>query len=205
MRQYRSSRRVRQAKKTAGSAESTGDRCTKGRADSPRKALEPGHFAFFGGAAEVGSEEFAGEGRAGLAAGFPLVQQGEVASLETFHVWAFRSAKTWDSDSTSARTGVSMPTDALAAMILAWSFASSLRSRFRSPRSGQQGVEVGRVVGAAQTDDAAVALDDPLRVPGHIEGENRLGLLEVLALGEDVGAEQTRRPRRRRVETRDCP
>ena len=45
-------------------------------------------------------------------------------------------------------------------------------------------------MGAAQADDAAVALHDALRVPGHIEGKDRLGLLQILALGEDVGAEQ---------------
>ena len=42
-----------------------------------------------------------------------------------------------------------MPTEALAAMILAWSFASSLKRRSRSPRLGKQGIEVGGVVGAA--------------------------------------------------------
>ena len=64
----------------------------------------------------------------------------------------------------------------------------------------QEGVEVARlgehrrqedlVVRAQEADHAAVPLHDPLRVPGHVVADDRLRLLEVLALGEHVGGEQ---------------
>ena len=45
-------------------------------------------------------------------------------------------------------------------------------------------------MGAAQADHAPVALHDPLRVPRHVVGDHRLRLLQVLALGENVGGDQ---------------
>ena len=54
----------------------------------------------------------------------------------------------------------------------------------------QQRVQIRRLVGAPQPDDAPVPLHNALRVPGHVEREHRLRLLKILPLGEHISTYQ---------------